>query len=132
MAAQVALKRDTEDEHVLISPSRCMPMFTQTTPDRFTMTAREDSVSPNSDEGKPVFSCILYLIFNVSTLKSFMYTQQFVNVCEKHAVYYNVEHYQFAKITGDTFANLPVGRTLGGEDAESISIFVINFDKLLY
>ena len=51
MAAQVALKRDTEDDHgVLTLPSHCLPMFSRSPPNRFGVTTREGSISPHSDE----------------------------------------------------------------------------------
>jgi hypothetical protein len=72
MAAQVALKRDTEEDHsVLTLPSHCLPMFSRSPPDRFGATTREESISPHSEEGKLLvvcMSCELYLIFNVQTL----------------------------------------------------------------
>lgn len=65
MAAQVALKRDTDEDSSMLSlSSRCLPMLAQTT-ERFTMpTTREDSSSPQSDEGRLVFVYVLRLVFN--------------------------------------------------------------------
>ena len=63
MAAQIALKRDTEDDHSVMSlSSRCLPMFAHSPPDRFAVATREESISPHSDEGKLVLVCILCIV----------------------------------------------------------------------
>ena len=64
MAAQVALKRDTEEDHsVLTLPSHCLPMFSRSPPNRFGVTTGEESISPHSDEGKlVVVHCISFLM----------------------------------------------------------------------
>ena len=70
MAAQVALKRDTEEDHNVLSlPSHCLPMFGQT-PDRFGMSAREESISPHSDEGKLVFVCMLCIVSHFQSVNT--------------------------------------------------------------
>ena len=78
MAAQVALKRDTEeDQNVLALPSRCgLAMFPQTT-EKYGIPAREGSISPHSDEGKLVFACVSCIVSHSScanTRKPFVCT----------------------------------------------------------
>lgn len=69
MAAQVALKRDTEDDNnVLAISSRCLPIFTQSqSQDRYGLPAREDAIS---DDGRHIFSFMnVFYCFSFSMCK---------------------------------------------------------------